>query len=387
MTIQVGDLDRDPWLLNCNNGTLDLRTGELHSHRRSDLITKCTNVDYDPSASSLTWEQIRWNMTGGDADLAAYLQRVAGYALTGVATEKKFFFLYGPPDSGKSTFIVSLMAAMGDYARATPFETWIDRPNPLANRDDLVSLQGVRLVTSGEVAENKHWDTSLLKQVTGGDTVVAQAKYEKPIEFIPSCTVMMAANSAPKARDDDDGFWNRCHRIPIRYVVPKEQRVKDLHAQLRTHENQRAILAWAVEGCAAWLAQGIGNAHVVSESTAEYREDNDWIGAFLEMYATDDEYAEIGTKIFRSQYEEWCKGEGQRPEATKTLARRIAKRHPTVRYVMVHGRRVWKGIRLREEGATRHEQEPQAPIPSPTELPPLQHDFGFTPDPEEETPW
>lgn len=382
VTIGVDELDADPWLLNCNNGTLDLRTGELHSHRRDDLITKTTGVAYDPAARSELWEQVLQNMTGGDAELASYLQRIAGYALTGVATERKFFFLYGPPGSGKSTYIEAMMGCMGSYARATPFDTWIEHNNPGQNRDDLVALQGVRLVTSGEVSPNKHWDTATIKQITGGDLITATAKFEAPISFHAQCTIMMAANDAPKAREDDAGFWERMNRVPIVNVLPAEQRIKGLHELLRSPEHSSAVLAWAVEGCRAWQDTGIGTAAVVTASTDAYREENDWLAGFLEGYELD-EFATILAPNFRSQYEQYCKNEGQRPEATKTLARRIEKRCAGVRYKMTRGVRLWSGLRIKADPGPEYHQG-ELGLPAQPPAPPTQPDMFEDPNPYEE---
>jgi putative DNA primase/helicase len=345
MSISVDQLDTDPWLLNCPNGTLNLRTGQLKEHSRGDYITKQTGTRYNPQAATMLWDEVLNNMTGGDTELGAYLQRVAGYALTGVATERKFFFLYGPPGSGKSTFIEALLSCMGTYGKSTSFDTWLEHPNVGGNRDDLVALQGIRLVTSGEVEPGKRWASALLKQITGGDRIAACAKYEKEVEFVASCTIIMAANDSPKARDDDAGFWERMQRVPITNVVALDKRIPELHSLMREPENAEAILAWAVEGCKLWQKHRIGSAPVVEQSTAEYREENDWIGGFLEMYE-EDERSTITATAFRDQYERYCKQEGQKPEATKTLARRIEKRMPGVRYKKVHGQRLWTGIRL-----------------------------------------
>jgi len=379
ITIGVDELDLDPWLLNCANGTLDLRTGTLLPHAREHMITKSTGTAYNPLPDDSLWRMVLHNMTGGEAELIAYLQRVAGYALTGLATERKLFFLYGPPGSGKSTFIESLISCMGDYACTTSFDTWLEHPQVGGNRDDLVELQGARLVTSGEVDASKRWDTATLKKFTGGDRIKATAKFEKPIEYLATCTLMFAANDAPKARDDDAGFWERMQRIPITNVVPATERIRDLHAQLRLPANREAILAWAVQGCVAWRESGIGTASVVTSSSHEYRDENDWLGGFLEHYELA-EPCSVSAKQFRTHYEDYCKQEGQRPEATKTLAKKLEKRTGgAVSYAKVHGgHRVWKGLRLIGSAPE--------PYPSPTEPPPPQQDFGFTPDPEE-TPW
>lgn len=389
--ITVDALDVDPWLLNCTNGTVDLRTGALLPHTREHLITKCTGVRYVAGAESALWRATLTKMTGGDTELEDYLRRVAGYALTGLASEKKFFFLYGPPDSGKSSYIKALHAALGDYARSTPFETWTERRDAGNNRDDLVALQGVRLVTSGEVSQSARWNTALLKQITGGDLLSASRKFESMIEFQPACTIMLAANDAPKARDDDDGFWSRMQRVPIATVVPKSEQVANFYELLRSPEVAESILAWAVAGCAEWQELGgIGTAAVVQASSDAYRNEQDWLVGFLAMYAEDDG-AIIPAGIFRDAYERYCKQEGQLTEPTKTLASRIAKRMPKVRYRIVSGKREWIGLRLREGAyADQLEAEERARQASPTAAPVKreleQRPLEFTPDPDDLEP-
>ncbi len=391
--VRIDQLDTDPMLLNCSNGTVDLRTGAMLPHSREHMITKCTGVAYRAGHESPVWQDVLNKMTGGDVELEGYLRRVAGYALTGLASEKKFFFLYGPPNSGKSSYIQALQVAMGDYARSTPFETWTERRNAGENRDDLVALQGVRLVTSGEVSRSARWNTALIKQITGGDTISAQRKFETMIEFRAACTIILAANDAPKAHDDDDGFWSRMHRVPISTVIPKEKQLANFYEVLRSPDVSEAILAWAIAGCVEWQGVGIGMAACVQASSDAYREDQDWLGGFLAMYAPDD-CAVISAGVFRDAYERYCKQEGQLTEPTKTLATRIAKRLPGVRYRIVRGAREWVGLRLRD-GA--YAQQLEAPAASPKqpgqqlkpEIEPLLHEqrsIAFTPDPDDLEP-
>ena len=388
--LSVDALDTDPWLLNCTNGTVDLRTGAMLPHMREHLITKCTGVRYVAGAESPLWRSTLTKMTGGDVELEDYLRRVAGYALTGLATEKKFFFLHGPPDSGKSSYIKALHAARGDYARSTPFETWTERRDAGNNRDDLVALQGVRLVTSGEVAQSARWNTALLKQITGGDLLSASRKFESMIEFQPACTIMMAANDAPKARDDDDGFWKRMQRVPIVAVIPKSEQLPNFYELLRSPEVAESILAWAVMGCSEWREQGgIGTATCVQASSDAYRDENDWLAGFLAGYVADN-LSTIPAGTFRDSYERYCKQEGQLTEPTKTLAARIQKRMPKVRYRTIDGKREWLGLRLRE-GAYAAQLEAREREAAASGLPPPkreleQQPLGFTPEPDDLEP-
>lgn len=390
--VMVDELDADPWLLNCRNGTLDLRTGRLREHRRTDLITRTTGVAYMPGATSELWNRVLSNMAGGDASMMAYLQRIAGYALAGVATEKKFFFLHGPPDTGKTSFTLALMIALGgsesdSYAVSLSFDAWLERPQIGGNREDLVALMGRRAAFSSECPPRKKWDVAVIKRITGGDPIDAQGKYEKRVTFRSTSTLIFASNEAPRAAESDTGFWNRANLVPFTQVVPREARIQNLEEQLSEPRCAESILAWAVAGCAAWQREGIGTCDAVARATAAYRADNDWLAAFLEGFEVADGW-HLPAKEFRTMYEDFCKQEGQFALTTKDLAREIEARWPTVSYRASHGKRFWDGVRIRSGGI------PQRPAPAP-EAPPDEHEhtdadapeqrtFGFTEEPDEE---
>lgn len=386
--VLMSELDADPMLLCCENGTLELSSGELREHRRDDLMTRSTGVRYDAAATHELWDRALATACDGDAEFAGYLQRVAGYAATGLATEKKFFFLCGARDAGKSTLINALHAALGGYSKSVDFETWLERPQVGGTRGDLVGLQGARFVSSVEVKKKARWDTALLKRVTGGDIVTAAAKYENEVSYLPSYTIMLAANDAPKARDDDDGLWSRMQRIPFTRSIPPEEQISGMREKLSEPTCAAAILAWVVEGCLAWQRQGVGSCPRVEQSTADYRKENDWLGAFLELYELDPESI-IPAPAFRAQYEAYCAQEGQYKESTKELAAQLSARMPGVRYVMVRGARIWRGLRLRptegQGGWSEQQVSAPSPAPSPPDPEPEQHSFSYEdPNPYEE---
>lgn len=378
--VLVDELDADPWVLNCQNGTLDLRTGALRPPRRSDLITKTTGVAYKPGATHELWGRVLGNMTGGDLTMAAYLQRIAGYSLAGVATEKKFFFLHGPPDTGKTSFTLALMIALGgqssgSYAVSTSFDTWLERPNVGGNREDLVALMGCRAVFSSECPPKKKWDVANIKRVTGGDPIDAAAKYEKRVTFRATCTLIFASNEAPRAAENDAGFWNRANLVPFTHTVPRSERIPNLEERMREPSCAEALLAWAVEGCRVWQLEGVGTCDAVVAATAAYRTDNDWLAAFLELFEIADGW-QIPASDFRSHYENFCKQEGQFAQNTKDLAREIETRWHGVRYRSSHGKRFWDGIRLRDTSLQPAQQHlPESPVSEPP--------AGWTEEPEE----
>jgi putative DNA primase/helicase len=205
-----------------------------------------------PNPSQVTERRVLETAVGNDRELAEYLQRVAGYALSGTAIERAFFFLYGPPGTAKSTVLDALRGALGEYAVAAASDTFLVQSNTGGNRGDIVRLAGARLVTASEIRPGAKWDSTIIKQITGGDTIVAAAKYESEIELRATFVLILAANDAPRLRDDDDGLWARMRRVPLVAQIPREQQDREMKARLQSPEHAAAILAWAVQGCLDW---------------------------------------------------------------------------------------------------------------------------------------
>jgi putative DNA primase/helicase len=205
-----------------------------------------------PNPSQVTERRVLETAVGNDRELAEYLQRVAGYALSGTAIERAFFFLYGPPGTAKSTVLDALRGALGEYAVAAASDTFLVQSNTGGNRGDIVRLAGARLVTASEIRPGAKWDSTIIKQITGGDTIVAAAKYESEIELRATFVLILAANDAPRLRDDDDGLWARMRRVPLVAQIPHEQQDREMKARLQSPEHAAAILAWAVQGCLDW---------------------------------------------------------------------------------------------------------------------------------------
>jgi putative DNA primase/helicase len=344
VAVMPSELDCHAWLLNCPNGTLDLQTGQLRVHAAADLITKITPVPYDPNARSELWDSVLATAVGSDADLGEYLQRVAGYALSGSAAERAFFFLYGPPGTAKSTLLDALRGAMGEYAVAACSDTFLVQSNTGGNRGDLVRLAGARLVTASEMRPGAKWDTAIIKQVTGGDTIVAAAKYESEVEFKASFTLIVAANDAPRLRDDDEGMWARMRRLPLTAQIAPENQDRDLKMRLHCPEHAAAILHWAVQGCRAWQVRGLGACRAVEASTAEYRDDMDVFSRFLEECCVLEPEAFVSRADFNRRYAAWCRDAGIRhPLSLREIAARLEQRGCGHR--IVRGNRRWTGIR------------------------------------------
>lgn len=407
VAVMPDELDADAWALNVLNGTLDLRAGQLRPHDAADLITKLAPVEYCPDARHELWEQFLVDATGGDAELEGYLRRIAGYALTGVATEKSFFLFHGPPDTGKSTFLAALESTLGDYHASADFSTWCTQTSTGGNRGDLVRLAGARLVSSVEVAKGKRFDEAIMKRVTGGDALTAAAKYEAEVTFRASFTLVLAANDAPAIHDDDEGAWSRVKRIPLMHVVPAEKRDPRVRETLRDPSVAGpAILAWAMRGLTEWRTSGLGTAAAVEASTKGYRGEMDRLAGFLTDCCAFEGWDEcsVPRTVLRDAYKAWCaENDVRRPISTQDFAKRL--REAGAIDGKSNGVRVWKRVRLLkadEEPATGAAQghqghagspvsgsptwktqsanSPETAIPSDPDVPPRPRQVSLDPD-------
>ena len=341
--VSLEELDADPWLLNCENGTINLKTGKLREHRREDLITKLCPCEFHLDAEHQTWQRFLDDSTQGDQELQRYIQRAAGYAIQGEPTERALFFVYGPPGSAKSTLIDALGAALGDYHVSSGRETWLVQANTGGNRGDLVRLAGTRLVTATEFRRGDRFDEGLIKAISGGDAIVHAAKYESEVTIRPTFTLFFAANAAPIIRDDDAGMWARMRRIPFDHAIPLEKQDKSVKATLTQDAAARsAVLAWAVRGCLDWNKSGIGDAIAVTKSNEAYRAEMDPIGGFFQLLKFSTEL-QMAAGAFRKAYKTWCDDNGVRFMLDRSEIEARLKAHGA-RYIVLHGKQFVKGV-------------------------------------------
>jgi putative DNA primase/helicase len=313
LAITPDQLDADPWVLNCPNGTLELRTGHLRAHRREDFLTKLTAAPYDEAAHSAVWDSF---LEGCLPDEGArdYAQRYAGYCLTGATREEVFVFCRGPAGGGKSTFTEGLRRAWGDYATSADFSAFLAKRPTEGPREDIARLAGARLVTSVETRDGAQLAEGLVKMLTGGDTVAARRLYERTFEFLPQFKLLLASNYRPRANADDDGLWRRLRELPFPTArVRREERDDSVKAAITdTAQTGPAILAWAVEGCARWLAEGLGEPAAVMQATAAYRKAMEPLADFIADCCRLGPGLSVPAARLRDEYETWCKAEGLR---------------------------------------------------------------------------
>jgi P4 family phage/plasmid primase-like protien len=294
--VSANDFDRDPWTLNTENGTVDLRTGELRAHRPEDLLSRLIRLRYDPHAECPRFMAFLFRIMGGHPDasesenvraeqLVSYLQRVFGCAATG-KPEKLLFVLYGEGNNGKTTLLEVIRDALVDkeYAGQVQVDSLMIRPKEAMSNNavntDLADLQGCRFVSSSEVEQGQRLSLSRVKYLTGLGQVKARRLRENMITFQPTYKLFLDCNHRPVITDPNDAIWNRVKCIPFRIQIPDAEIDKDLPAKLRSE--LQGILRWIVEGAVLYHREGLGDPPDVAAATEQYRQESDRLKEFFE---------------------------------------------------------------------------------------------------------
>ena len=315
--VSMTEFDQDPYLFNCKNGTLDLRTWEFHPHSPRDLLATISGVKYDPAVRSALWEKTISEVMQGDQDTAAYLQKAMGYGLTGDTSEEAFFLLYGATTrNGKGTLMETYMALQGGYGRAARPETIAqkEKANSNAPTEDIARLAGARVVNISEPDKKMVLSASLVKTLTGRDTINARFLNENSFEFVPQFKLFVNTNHLPKVTDPTVFDSGRVKVIPFNRHFSEKEQDKGLKRKLRQPENLSGILNWCLDGLWMMRETGLEVPPAVREATAQYRQDSDKIARFVADMLEPDPHGEIRTEEAYQQYQDWCSRNGHMAE-------------------------------------------------------------------------
>ncbi len=361
-------LDKNAWLFNVQNGTIDLHTGKLKPHNRKDWITKIAPVAHDEKAVCPTWDKFLKRVMHGDRTLIEYLQRIVGYCLTGVVDEHVLFFFYGGGANGKSTFLNVIHGLLGEYASPAPRGLVFKQQNS-QHDTRYAMLHGKRYVTCSEIEEGQMFDEALVKDLTGGDPIEARRMREDYWSFLPSHKLFLAGNHKPTVRGDDEGIWRRLRLIPWTVQIPPKERDKNLTRRLL--KELPGILRWAVQGCIAWQKTGLNMPAVVEVATKQYRSENDILGQFFKTNLRFDVASVTPRYLLRELYERYCKDNGVEPLGARRFAGSLRERGATdttklhdveaIPYgpnAREGGKRVvdaWRGVRVLSDKEKMHE--------------------------------
>ena len=313
--------DIGPWLLNTPDGVIDLRTGAHRIPNREDYCTKQCAVA--PGGECPTWAKFLDRVTDGDAELQEFLQRMAGYCLTGITTEHAIFFAFGTGANGKSVFINTLAGILADYATTAPIELFLASQTD-RHPTELAGLMGARLVSAIEVEEGRPWAEAKLKALTGGDRVTARFMRQNFFEFTPVFKLLVAGNHKPAIKNVDEGMRRRLRLIPFTVTIPEEERDLELAEKLRAE--WPGILAWAVEGAVKWYGDGLLAPDAVTVATTAYLSDEDATGDWINDRC--DEYPKAfasNEEVFRS-WRSWAEKSGEFIGSKKRLGQKLEER-------------------------------------------------------------
>lgn len=346
VAIILADLDRDPDLLNTPGMAIDLESGDARPNRREDLCSKSTTeAPTAPGTSSALWLAFLDRVTDGDRELAAYLQRIAGYALTGSVKEHAIFFVYGTGQNGKGVFINALSYAMGDYAVIAAMTTFTEQKHQ-SHPTEIAKLVGSRLAVAQETEEGRAWAEAKLKQLTGGDKLTARFMCRDFFDFDPTFKVLIAGNHKPSLRNVQKAERRRFQIIPFTATIPDAERDPDLLDKLKAEAG--AILRWALDGTREWRRVGLAPPQRVRDATEAYFNSEDTFGEWL------DDNFEIRPgvwEVYGQVWERWvahCEGNREDPDTKKAFSRRLEGRGLTVNKRL--GKHAVEGIRLRGKG-------------------------------------
>lgn len=366
---RIEDLDADPWLFNCPNGTIDLRTGTLRPHDRADQITQLSPVSYDPAATCPLFESFLGKVfpadihdpaKGGNAGLIGYTQRLIGYGLTADVREHTLPIFWGAGSNGKSTLIETVAMMFGrDYWAAAPEGMLMVRRNE-AHPTELARLYRKRLVAATETEEGARLNASLVKRLTGGDTITARFMRKDFFEFLPSHKLLVSTNDRPQILNGGHGMWRRVALIPflVRFWKPELGEIgpEHLRADKLLPEKLKAelpgILAWSVRGCLEWQRIGLNPPDEIKVATSQYREQQNTIGAFLleKCETTNAAGVELSLRELYAVYCRYAEENGDRPFGKIRFNEAVQKENVT-RVKNKANVDVWVGLKLRQTAA------------------------------------
>jgi putative DNA primase/helicase len=320
----IDQWDTTEHYLNTPGGIVDLLSGKIRENQPTDYCTKITTIAPAPPGSrGDLWENFLHRVMGGDQELVAFLQRAAGYALTGLTVEHALFFLYGTGRNGKGVFLNTLTGILGDYASVAPMETFT-ASSMAQHPTDLAGLRGARLVTAQETEEGRQWAEAKIKTLTGGDPITARFMRQDFFTFTPQFKLFIAGNHKPGLRGVDEAMRARLNLVPFTVTIPREER--DPHLADKLREEWPAILRWMIDGCLEWQERGLCVPDVVRLATDEYLDGEDALSLWLAECTHQSSYqSETVADLYKS-WEDWAKQAGEHPGSRKQFSQNMQAR-------------------------------------------------------------
>lgn len=341
VAVRASDWDAHPMLLNTTTGIIDLETGEIGPHDPERLLTQITNTS--PGGDCPLWKAFLAEITGRDRDLEAYLSRLAGYCLTGSTGEQIFAFFQGSGANGKSVFLQTIAAVMGDYAATATLDTFMETK---AGRHltELAGLRSARLVIVPETEAGRSWAEGRIKMVTGGEKVRANFMHRDHFEFVPSFKLVVMGNHRPSLTGVGEAMRRRMQVVPFAVTIPQERRDPKLITTLLAES--AGILRWMLDGCAEWQRIGLAAPDCVRVAAEDYFASEDLVGQWMEEACLRSSTERTTSRALFGSWAKWCEAEGHLSGSTRALGEALRTRGFT--NAKVAGGRGWAGIGLRK---------------------------------------
>lgn len=348
LALDVTELDYDPELLNTPEATYDLTQGTDggHPHDPDDLITKITACSPGDTGEGL-WQESLDLFFCHDRELISYVQEIVGMAAVGRVYAEQMIIAYGGGANGKSTFWNTIARVLGTYSGKISADalTMSCKRNV---KPEMAELKGKRLIIASELEEGQRLNTGMVKQICSVDPIEAEKKYKDPFHFVPSHTLVLYTNYLPKVSANDDGTWRRLIVIPFNAKITGKSDIKNYSDYLFNHAGP-AIMKWIIEGAETAIRKGfkIDEPQAVRDAVEKYREDNDWLGQFLEDHCDiDPSFTEKSGKLYQ-QYRVICMQSGEYIRSTSDFYGNLEKagfvRRKTKKGILVYGLRLKEG--------------------------------------------
>ena len=334
----IEEFDQDEYKINCKNGYLDLKSGELAVHSPNMNLMKRADVSYRPEAKCPLWEKFIGSVFQHDEELIDWIQRVLGYLLTGSVAEQQYYIMHGNGENGKGVLNDTLMYILGDYACVTQSDIFLNSNTSNARSLETIGrLKGIRFAMASEVGSASRWSEEAIKMLTGGDRITGASMYSARFDFIPSAKFVFQVNHLPRFRDMTHGFKRRVRVIPFKATFSGESRDKYLKDKL--YKERDGIFNWLVDGVRKYLEKGLDDLpSVVRDATDQYIEDNDTLSPFIKAELV----KEVGAKCYVNEtyqkYVDWCRRNETEATTKDLFVKRMEERD------IYRGKRDMKGI-------------------------------------------
>jgi putative DNA primase/helicase len=351
-------IEKSGHLLNCRNGTLDLSSGELRPHSREDRITRVVGCDYDPEPKTTVWREFIASIMP-DAEIRDFLQRCVGYSIAAPVAERAFFLLHGTGANGKSIFINTLNGLLGEYASSADSASFMATRFPSGSQPtpDLARLKGKRFIVVPETQENERLNSTLIKSLSAGDSIVARFLFADVFEFPFHGKLWIATNHKPTITDHSPGFWDRLKLIPFTQRFEAANQLPTDHLMRLLRNAATEVLAWCVEGYREYQKGRLGVPESIQREIDAYKYEQDSIAQFLDercctweqanarrpdVYHIASEYRVSNTDLYKA-YEKFCKENGEYARSHRRLTQNMFERGFKQ---LNSGGRYWDGLRV-----------------------------------------